>query len=87
MKVSTILAALAVAVSADIINNEHLKTEVVVAKDCKRKTIAGDKINVHYRGTLESDGSGMSQRPMIRCSVTWTFYSADDLGASQNIEE
>lgn len=36
---------------------QHLKTEVITAKDCTRKTQAGDKIHVHYRGTLESDGS------------------------------
>jgi FK506-binding protein 2 len=36
---------------------QHLKSEVTVPAECNRKTIAGDKINVHYRGTLESDGS------------------------------
>lgn len=36
---------------------QHLKTEVIVPVECSRKTVAGDKINVHYRGTLESDGS------------------------------
>jgi FK506-binding protein 2 len=56
MKLTTILC-LATAAVADIINNEHLATEVVTPVDCKRKTIAGDKIHVHYRGTLASDGS------------------------------
>ncbi|KAF1841572.1 uncharacterized protein K460DRAFT_388483 [Cucurbitaria berberidis CBS 394.84] len=55
MKV-TILLALATAAVADIINNEHLKTEVITPAECVRKTKAGDKINVHYRGTL-TDGS------------------------------
>lgn len=36
---------------------EFLKTEVVESVECERKTKAGDKVNVHYRGTLESDGS------------------------------
>jgi FK506-binding protein 2 len=36
---------------------QHLKTEVTVPKECSRKTIAGDKIHVHYRGTLAKDGS------------------------------
>ncbi|KAF2260420.1 hypothetical protein CC78DRAFT_501655 [Lojkania enalia] len=40
-----------------VINNEFLKTEVTEPVECSRKTVAGDKINVHYRGTLESDGS------------------------------
>jgi hypothetical protein len=26
---------------------QHLKTEVVTAVDCKRPTVAGDKIHVH----------------------------------------
>ncbi|KAF2681177.1 hypothetical protein K458DRAFT_391974 [Lentithecium fluviatile CBS 122367] len=56
MKIAVILA-LATAAVADIINNEHLKTEVLTPAECSRKTKAGDKINVHYRGTLESDGS------------------------------
>jgi FK506-binding protein 2 len=36
---------------------QHLKTEITVPKECSRPTIAGDMIHVHYRGTLESDGS------------------------------
>ncbi|KAH7402808.1 hypothetical protein BKA66DRAFT_507679 [Pyrenochaeta sp. MPI-SDFR-AT-0127] len=54
----TALVALATAglAVAEIINNEHLKTEVITPAECVRKTQAGDKINVHYRGTL-TDGS------------------------------
>jgi FK506-binding protein 2 len=29
----------------------------VTPVECSRKTVAGDKIHVHYRGTLEKDGS------------------------------
>ncbi|KAF2275776.1 uncharacterized protein EI97DRAFT_433721 [Westerdykella ornata] len=57
MKFFAVLAFALPAVFADIINNEHLKTEVTVPAECKRKTVAGDKINVHYRGTLETDGT------------------------------
>lgn len=35
---------------------QHLKTEVTIPVECSRKTVAGDKIEVHYRGTLE-DGT------------------------------
>ncbi|CAG5178210.1 uncharacterized protein ALTATR162_LOCUS8586 [Alternaria atra] len=56
MKIS-ILLALATAAVADIINNDHLKTEVLTEVKCTRKTQVGDTVNVHYRGTLESDGS------------------------------
>lgn len=34
-----------------------MKTEVTNKVECKRPTKAGDGIQVHYRGTLESDGS------------------------------
>ncbi|KAF2476676.1 uncharacterized protein BDR25DRAFT_277969 [Lindgomyces ingoldianus] len=56
MKLLAILVSLIPAALA-IINNEHLKTEVTVPAECSRKTIAGDTINVHYRGTLETDGT------------------------------
>ncbi|KAF2110532.1 hypothetical protein BDV96DRAFT_604091 [Lophiotrema nucula] len=57
MKVLALLSLLSLPAALAVINNEHLKTEVVEAVDCARKTVAGDKIEVHYRGTLESDGS------------------------------
>ncbi|KAF1830977.1 hypothetical protein BDW02DRAFT_591505 [Decorospora gaudefroyi] len=56
LALATATAATA-ATAGEIVNNAHLKTEVVTAAECSRKTKAGDKINVHYRGTLESDGS------------------------------
>ena len=34
-----------------------VETEYLVTKTCTRKTKAGDKIDVHYRGTLASDGT------------------------------
>ena len=52
-----LLPLLPLLASASIINNEHLKTEVTHAETCTRKTKAGDKVDVHYRGTLEKDGS------------------------------
>ncbi|KAH9868658.1 hypothetical protein J1614_007730, partial [Plenodomus biglobosus] len=55
MKVAVILA-LATAAFADIINNDHLKTEIVTGAECSRPTKAGDTIKVHYRGTL-TDGT------------------------------
>lgn len=47
------LASLALASS----EASELKIEVTKAVECKRKTKAGDTIEVHYRGTLASDGS------------------------------
>ncbi|OCK82509.1 hypothetical protein K432DRAFT_380330 [Lepidopterella palustris CBS 459.81] len=37
--------------------DKPLDIEVTTPATCERKTVAGDTINVHYRGTLESDGS------------------------------
>ena len=35
----------------------EVETEYTVKNECTRKTKRGDKISVHYRGTLLSDGS------------------------------
>jgi FK506-binding protein 2 len=48
-----LLAAL-VSVSA---TPQKLDIEVTKAVDCSRKTRNGDKISVHYNGTLQSDGT------------------------------
>ena len=37
--------------------DDGLQIKVTQEVECKRKTKAGDTIEVHYRGTLESDGS------------------------------
>ncbi|KAF2000194.1 hypothetical protein P154DRAFT_435587 [Amniculicola lignicola CBS 123094] len=59
MKLFAVLALVPTAFA--IINNEFLKTEVIVGKECTRKTQEGDKINVHYIGTLDSDGTEFDQ--------------------------
>lgn len=45
------VAALATAVMA-----AEVKVEVTRAVECERKTQRGDKIEVHYRGTLQDGG-------------------------------
>jgi len=37
--------------------DKPLNIEVTRPKECTRKTVRGDKVSVHYRGTLEKDGS------------------------------
>lgn len=37
--------------------DKPLDIEVTAPAECKRKTQAGDRIDVHYRGTLASDGT------------------------------
>lgn len=36
---------------------EQVKVDITRAVECERKTQKGDKIAVHYRGTLQADGS------------------------------
>lgn len=36
---------------------DELNIDVTLPVECERKTQKGDKINVHYKGTLQSDGS------------------------------
>ncbi|KAI9810038.1 MAG: Peptidyl-prolyl cis-trans isomerase fpr2 [Pycnora praestabilis] len=38
-------------------DEEEVQIEVTNAVECTRKTQRGDKIDVHYRGTLASDGT------------------------------
>lgn len=47
------LAALATAVLAE----ESVTVDVTRAVECDRKTQRGDRIQVHYRGTLQDGGS------------------------------
>lgn len=48
--------ALSIAALAAIVAAEEVKVEVTRAVECDRKSQKGDKISVHYRGTLQSDG-------------------------------
>ncbi len=48
----SLLASAAIGVLA----NDDLKIDVTLPVECERKTQKGDKINVHYRGTLQSNG-------------------------------
>ncbi|KAK0610407.1 FKBP-type peptidyl-prolyl cis-trans isomerase [Bombardia bombarda] len=52
LSLSLLAASVAVGVSAA----EDLKIDVTLPVECERKTQKGDKINVHYRGTLQSNG-------------------------------
>jgi len=49
----SLLAAAALGVAA----SEELKIDVTVPVECDRKTAAGDNIQVHYKGTLLSNGN------------------------------
>lgn len=53
------LSLTVLATVASLVNAEHEAVEVEVTNkvECNRKTGRGDKIEVHYRGTLQKDGS------------------------------
>ncbi|KAK1753447.1 hypothetical protein QBC47DRAFT_386410 [Echria macrotheca] len=48
----SLLASAAIGVLA----SDDLKIDVTLPVECERKSQKGDKINVHYRGTLQSNG-------------------------------
>ncbi|KAK3947004.1 ppiase fkr-5 [Pseudoneurospora amorphoporcata] len=54
----SILLSLSLLASATlgVLAAEELAIDVTVPVECDRKTRKGDKINVHYRGTLQSNG-------------------------------
>ena len=52
MKLFLSIAALAMGLAVA----DEIKIDVTRAVDCDRKSKSGDKIEVHYRGTLASDG-------------------------------
>lgn len=51
------IAVVASAASTVLAADGELKIEVTRAVECERKTQRGDSIDVHYRGSLQSDGS------------------------------
>jgi FK506-binding protein 2 len=57
MRFATLIPALTLFAGAALALDKPLNIEVTRAKECSRKSQRGDKVKVHYRGTLESDGS------------------------------
>lgn len=55
MKTTAILSAIA-AFAAVAVAADELKIEVTHKVDCDRKTQKGDKVSMHYRGTLADTG-------------------------------
>jgi hypothetical protein len=49
----SLLASTALGVTAA---DSNLEIDVTLPVECERKTQRGDKIHVHYRGTLQSNG-------------------------------
>jgi len=57
MRITSFASALALFLGAVTALDKPLDIQVTKAVECSRKAEKGDKVNVHYRGTLESDGS------------------------------
>lgn len=50
------LSLLAASAAVGVMAADDLKIDVTLPVECERKTVKGDKISVHYRGTLQSNG-------------------------------
>lgn len=57
MRISAILPLLAFSLPLVSALDKPLDIAITTPAECNRKTRAGDKVSVHYRGTLASDGS------------------------------
>lgn len=55
MKVAILLSLVASA-AVGLAATEELKIDVTLPVECGRKTKNGDKVSMHYRGTLEASG-------------------------------
>ncbi len=56
----------------------ELKIDVTLPVECDRRTQATDKINVHYRGTLQSNGEKFDASTFRHelCGADWHFTDA-----------
>lgn len=74
MKAQLLLSALAAALVAA----EELKVDVTHAVECDRKTIKGDKIAMHYHGTLADTGKKFDASELEMLPY-WMRLRGDDI--------
>ncbi|CCC06604.1 hypothetical protein SMACR_07387 [Sordaria macrospora] len=79
----SILLSLSLLASATVgvLASEELGIDVTVPVECARKTRKGDKINVHYRGTLQSNGQQPSMCSALRAMLTSVTAPGYDRGS------
>lgn len=71
IKMQRILLSLSLLASAavGVLASDDLKIDVTLPVECERKTHKGDTINVHYRGTLQSNGEKFdASESTLHCS-------------------
>ncbi len=76
-----ILLSLSLLASAAVgaLASDDLKIDVTLPVECERKSQKGDQIDVHYRGTLQSNGQQFdaSQSAFARAPVVTRPFSSD----------
>jgi hypothetical protein len=72
MKAALFLSALASAAVGVVA--EELKIDVTLPVVCERKTQKGDKVQMHYRGTLKASGEQFDASKFTRLASTSTGY-------------
>lgn len=75
MRSLTSLAVLALSLTTSTVlaEEEGLKIEKTHSVECTRRTADGDKIDVHYRGTLAADGTQFDASYLRGIPFTFTL--------------
>ena len=79
MRSAILASAIALLAPFALALDKPLNIEVTTEATCERKTQRGDKIDVHYKGTLESDGTVTALQPQLRPDHTIPYQLRDEI--------